>query len=126
MFFGRLIEYGRLNFLRLSLALVLVASILLTSAINQAEASMTGYIGAKEDGASIFDNRTGTIVQVGSLKLSQAYKIYANYDADYWQIQFGNGYGYVRKSQTNTATKPTKEMKVTHSNTTVITKQNKR
>lgn len=52
---------------------------------------------------SVYDNRTGSLVKVGELKKGQAYPIVSNY-GNWWRVQFGNIYGYVRKSDTGYAT----------------------
>ncbi|MGN1385928.1 MAG: hypothetical protein ACI4XS_04920, partial [Bacillus sp. (in: firmicutes)] len=48
--------------------------------------------------APIYDNRTGKLVQVGSLTKGQNLKITKDYGTNWWQVQFGSFYGYISKS----------------------------
>lgn len=56
------------------------------------------YFVAK-DNLSIFDNRSGSLKQVGTVKKGQAYEIVSDYGS-WHRIQFNNHYGYVYKADT--------------------------
>lgn len=47
----------------------------------------------------VYDNRSGSLKQVGSLTKGQAYEIVADY-GNWHRIQYNNHYGYVSKAQT--------------------------
>ncbi|WP_286171998.1 N-acetylglucosaminidase [Gracilibacillus phocaeensis] len=52
----------------------------------------------------VYDNRgSGALEKVGSLQKGQAYSIVSDY-GNWWRVQFGDFYGYVRKSGTGYAT----------------------
>lgn len=58
------------------------------------------YFLVKEDNVPIYDNSSGSLVKVGTLKKGQVYPRLRDY-TDWHQIQFGNKYGYIRKVQTD-------------------------
>ena len=53
-----------------------------------------------EDRVSIYDNSTGTLQVVGFLNKGQEYPRVADYGADWHQIKYRNGYGYIWKPST--------------------------
>lgn len=53
---------------------------------------------------AVYDNRgSGPLKKVGELKKNKAYSIESDY-GNWWRVQFGDIYGYVRKSDTGYAT----------------------
>ena len=53
-----------------------------------------------EDRVSIYDNSTGALQVVGYLNKGQEYPRVADYGADWHQIKYRNGYGYIWKPST--------------------------
>lgn len=53
---------------------------------------------------AVYDNRGDSLIKVGELKKGEAYPIKRDY-GNWWRVQFGDIYGYVRKSGTSYATK---------------------
>ncbi|MGN4124358.1 polysaccharide deacetylase family protein [Lysinibacillus sphaericus] len=47
--------------------------------------------------ATVFDNRSGSLVQVGTLSAGQTFVVTKDYGANWWQIRWGGNYGYVDK-----------------------------
>ena len=60
------------------------------------------YFQATEDDVTVYDNRSGSIVPVGTLEKGQVYPRVRDY-GNWHQIQFGDYYGYVKKSKTTLA-----------------------
>lgn len=56
-------------------------------------------IKATED-VPVYDNRTGSLVEVGSLMKGETYTIESDYGPNWWQIRWGGHYGYIAKSAT--------------------------
>ncbi|WP_053484761.1 polysaccharide deacetylase family protein [Lysinibacillus sp. FJAT-14745] len=50
--------------------------------------------------ATVFDNRSGSLVQVGTLSAGQTFEVIKDYGANWWQIRWGGYYGYVEKRYT--------------------------
>ncbi len=50
--------------------------------------------------ATVFDNRSGSLVQVGTLSAGQTFVVTKDYGANWWQIRWGGHYGYVDKRYT--------------------------
>jgi len=50
--------------------------------------------------ATVFDNRSGSLVQVGTLSAGQTFEVTKDYGANWWQIRWGGYYGYVEKRYT--------------------------
>lgn len=50
--------------------------------------------------ATVFDNRSGSLVQVGTLSAGQTFVVTKDYGANWWQIRWGGNYGYVDKRYT--------------------------
>ncbi|MDM5249431.1 polysaccharide deacetylase family protein [Lysinibacillus sp. G4S2] len=50
--------------------------------------------------AAVFDNRSGSLVQVGTLSAGQTFEVTKDYGANWWQIRWGGYYGYVDKRYT--------------------------
>ena len=74
----------------------------------------------------IYDNRTGKLIKVGETYQGQVYPIVRDY-GNWWRVQFGDIYGYVRKSHTGYATgKEIKNLnsKYKHSQDKIIAKKN--
>ncbi|WP_273124351.1 S8 family peptidase [Bacillus weihaiensis] len=61
------------------------------------------YFKTTTDHVPIYDNRSGSLVEVGQLTKGQIYPRTTDY-GNWHQIQFGNYFGYVRKFQTEVAT----------------------
>jgi N-acetylmuramoyl-L-alanine amidase len=53
-----------------------------------------------DDNVGIYDNSSGSLVQVGTLVKGQVYPRVAD-DGDWHQVKFGNGFGYVYKGSTS-------------------------
>ncbi|MED1602990.1 M14 family metallocarboxypeptidase [Alkalihalophilus marmarensis] len=62
------------------------------------------FFEAIQDNAPIYDNSSGTLVQVGTITKGQVYPRTRDYGANWHEIQFGSGKGYVSKSATRPAT----------------------
>ncbi|MFV8826378.1 M14 family zinc carboxypeptidase [Alkalihalobacterium sp. APHAB7] len=58
------------------------------------------YFQVVNDGTIIYDNSTGSLVAVGELEKGQVYPRIRDFGANWHQIQYGNSFGYVRKSDT--------------------------
>ncbi|WP_229733703.1 heparinase II/III domain-containing protein [Compostibacillus humi] len=56
------------------------------------------------DNLPVYENLTGSLKKVGELVKGQSYPIHSDY-GNWWRVEFGNIYGYVRKSDTGYATK---------------------
>ncbi|WP_240371412.1 SH3 domain-containing protein [Anoxybacteroides rupiense] len=52
----------------------------------------------------VYDNSTGQLVQVGTLEKGQVFPRVKDYGANWHQIKYGSGYGYVLKQSTEPAT----------------------
>ena len=52
--------------------------------------------------ANIYDNRTGKLVKVGEAVDGQAFEIVSSY-GNWWRINYGDFYGYIRKNNTGYA-----------------------
>ncbi|WP_068983706.1 polysaccharide deacetylase family protein [Lysinibacillus xylanilyticus] len=50
--------------------------------------------------ATVFDNRSGSLVPVGTLSAEQTFEVTKDYGANWWQIRWGGYYGYVDKRYT--------------------------
>lgn len=50
--------------------------------------------------ATVFDNRSGALEQVGTLSGGQTFEVTKDYGANWWQIRWGGSYGYVDKRYT--------------------------
>ncbi|QDP99501.1 polysaccharide deacetylase family protein [Lysinibacillus fusiformis] len=50
--------------------------------------------------ATVFDNRSGSLVQEGTLSAGQTFVVTKDYGANWWQIRWGGHYGYVDKRYT--------------------------
>lgn len=48
-----------------------------------------------EDDVKVFDNSTGTLIEVGTLMKGQSYPRVAAFGSNWHQVRFGSGYGYV-------------------------------
>lgn len=58
------------------------------------------YFKVTTDNLTVYDNRgDGPLKPVGKLKKDQVYSIVSDY-GNWWRVQFGDIYGYVRKSDT--------------------------
>lgn len=66
---------------------------------RQAFKSTDKYFRVIEDNLKIFDNKTGNLVEVGSLVKNQVYLIDSDY-GNWHKIRYGNSYGYVYKGST--------------------------
>ncbi|MCS1383814.1 polysaccharide deacetylase family protein [Lysinibacillus sphaericus] len=50
--------------------------------------------------ATVFDNRSGSLEQVGTLSAGQTFEVAKDYGPNWWQIRWGGNYGYVDKRYT--------------------------
>ncbi|MBO1005969.1 SH3 domain-containing protein, partial [Pseudogracilibacillus auburnensis] len=80
--------------------------------VRAASSSTDKFFQASQN-TEVFDNRTGELVKVGEIYKGESYPIVSNY-GNWWRVQFGDIYGYVRKSHTGYATG--KEIKNVNSN----------
>ncbi|WP_194841253.1 M14 family metallocarboxypeptidase [Salinibacillus xinjiangensis] len=60
----------------------------------------TKYFKVNESNLPVYDNRSGSLVIVGTLTKGQTYERVSDY-GNWHRIRFGNHYGYVRKSKTD-------------------------
>lgn len=92
-------------------------------AINMGEASTVRYAVPLQDNVKIFDNRTGEFIPVATMKKDQPLVINKEYEQDWWEIKFGNGYAYISKSdvyQSETWTTRNVNTNAKNSNQTVL------
>lgn len=61
------------------------------------KANTVAYAVPFSDNVPVYDNRTGELVQIATMKLNQPLVIHADYGANWWQVKLGNGYGYINK-----------------------------
>ncbi|WP_153461648.1 SH3 domain-containing protein, partial [Sediminibacillus terrae] len=83
------------------------------------------YFRVFTDNLPVYDNRGSTLKKIGELTKGQTYPIVKDYGDNWWQIQFGNNYGYVRKSDTGYATKkevPNLNYEYSNSDSNLVTK----
>lgn len=59
------------------------------------------YFEVMKDNVPVYDNRSGALVEVGSLTKGQQFKIKSDFGANWWQIEFAGHYGYVAKFAVN-------------------------
>lgn len=63
------------------------------------------YFRVYQDNLQVYDNRgSGPLKKVGELEKGKAYSIVKDYGKNWWRVQFGDIYGYVRKANTGYAT----------------------
>jgi peptidoglycan/xylan/chitin deacetylase (PgdA/CDA1 family) len=55
------------------------------------------YIKATKNHVPLFDNSTGSLVEVGYMEKGDMLKVYKDQGKNWWQIKFGNSYAYVYK-----------------------------
>lgn len=82
----------------LSGILMFISIITLSVTIVHADGKDNKYFKALSD-IKVYDNRTGVLVEIGSLKEGQVYVIHSDY-GNWYRIEFGDYYGYVHKSKT--------------------------
>lgn len=70
---------------------------LLLIAPNIGKASKVTYAVPLHDGVKIYDNINGALVPVATMKKDQPLIIHKDYGQNWWQVRFGNGYGYISK-----------------------------
>lgn len=51
----------------------------------------------KEDLVPIYENRGGTLSEIGKMRIDEPLIVNKDYSANWWQVKFGNGFGYVNK-----------------------------
>ncbi|MFD1451537.1 SH3 domain-containing protein [Oceanobacillus sojae] len=67
--------------------------------------SSTGYFKVNVDNLTVYDNRgDGPLKPMGKLKKGEVYSIHSDYGS-WWRVQFGDVYGYVKKSDTQSGRK---------------------
>ncbi|WP_062320426.1 glucosaminidase domain-containing protein [Halolactibacillus sp. JCM 19043] len=69
------------------------------SDVNAAFPTKANYFKVKEDQVPVYDNRTGALIEVGTLEKDEVYPIDKDF-GNWHQIKFDNYYGYVRKTST--------------------------
>ncbi|GLC88501.1 polysaccharide deacetylase family protein [Lysinibacillus piscis] len=84
---------------------VLLLLMVLLPIAGKAYANNT-IIEIKEE-AAVYDNRSGALVQVGSLSIGQTFEVTKDYGTNWWQIRWGGHYGYVDKRYTKTVSQKT-------------------
>lgn len=84
------------------------------------ERSEVNYITTQKDDIPILDSRNAT---VGFLKINQTYKVNSE-EQNYWKINFGNGNGYIEKTQTILTSQRQKTPKDYKSKKTIILNDN--
>lgn len=62
--------------------------------------------------ATVFDNRSGSLVQVGTLSAGQTFEVTKDYGANWWQVRWAGYYGYVDKRYTTVVSATTYKNKV--------------
>lgn len=60
-------------------------------------ASGVSYAVPLHDNVTIYDNRTGELVPIATMKKDQPLVIHRDYGENWWEVKFGNGYGYIEK-----------------------------
>ncbi|MDC3411968.1 S8 family peptidase [Aquibacillus sp. 3ASR75-11] len=75
------------------------------SQVQQQFTENTSYFKVNVNRLPVYDNRSGSLVQVGSLEKGQVYPRVSDY-GNWHRIQFGKYYGYVLKSSTSPVSKP--------------------
>ncbi|WP_193752048.1 alginate lyase family protein, partial [Oceanobacillus picturae] len=69
------------------------------------------------EGKPVYDNRKGYLIEVSDLNKNQVYRISSDY-GNWWRVQFGNDFGFVRKADTGYATiKEIRNFNQTYKNT---------
>ncbi|MFV8826380.1 N-acetylglucosaminidase [Alkalihalobacterium sp. APHAB7] len=66
--------------------------------------STTKYFEVMNDNIPVYDNSTGSLVEVGWLKKGEVYPRVRDYGSNWHEIRYGNGMAYVRKADTIPAT----------------------
>ena len=111
--------------IKYAMSILLVVGVVLVFRTSTSEAS-SPYFRANQDNVPVYENKTGSLVQVGSLTKGQSFKITKDYGANWWQIQFGNLNGYVYKGAVepvNTADYSNANTKYKNSTTTITALQ---
>lgn len=92
--------------------------------VEVTEASAVEYAVPTSGDVKVYDNRTGALVQIATMKYNQPLVINSDFGANWWQVKLGNGYGYVSKHETyksSTWTTQNVNNGQSNSNTTVVT-----
>ncbi|SDJ96896.1 SH3 domain-containing protein, partial [Sediminibacillus albus] len=91
--------------------------------VKAAFKSGDAYFRVFKDNLAVYDNSGSSLKKVGELKKGQAYPILRDY-GNWWRIQFGEIYGYVRKADTGYATEsevPNLNKKYSNSDSDLVT-----
>lgn len=73
-------------------------ALLLIVFIQQKEARASELvIMPKRDFVPIYDNREGTITEIGHMRMGEPILAVRSYRDDWWQVKFANAYGYIDK-----------------------------
>ncbi|WP_342470366.1 polysaccharide deacetylase family protein [Ureibacillus sp. FSL K6-3587] len=86
-------------------------------------ASKVSYAVPLYDNVKVYDNRTGSLVPIATMKKNQPLVIDKDYGQNWWQVKFGNGYGFIAKRdvyRSVTWTTNNVNTKAKNSNTTVL------
>ncbi|HWK24136.1 MAG TPA: polysaccharide deacetylase family protein [Ureibacillus sp.] len=72
-------------------------SIIFGSIITKTEASTISYAVPLHDDVIVYDNRTGALLPIATIKMNQPFIINSDFGVNWWQVKIGNGYGYINK-----------------------------
>lgn len=64
------------------------------------EAQASGTVIKTNEETVVYDNRSGSLIQVGTLSAGQTFVVKKDYGANWWQIRWGDFDGYVSKRYT--------------------------
>ncbi|MFC5558904.1 polysaccharide deacetylase family protein [Ureibacillus thermophilus] len=109
----------------LKLCMLLFPLILIAPTFGEA-ASSVSFAVPLSDNVKVYDNRTGSLVPVATMKKNQPLVIHQEYGQDWFQVKFGNGYGYINKNdvyRSVTWTERNVNKNVKNSNMTVLINQ---
>ena len=71
---------------------------MLTLYLQQGEAEASELvITATQDRVPIYDHRNGEFTEMGKLRLDESMIATQDFESDWWQVKFGNAYGYIKK-----------------------------
>lgn len=93
-----IISISRWIKMRLKSIVFVLLFLMMLPATLEVQASST-VIEINEETA-VYDNRSGSLIQVGTLSAGQTFIVKKDYGANWWQIRWGDFDGYVSKRQT--------------------------
>ena len=71
------------------------------------EAQASGTVIQTNEETVVYDNRSGSLIQVGTLSAGQTFVVKKDYGANWWQIRFGDFDGFVSKRYTTIVSEKT-------------------